>query len=170
MEHPRKIVLLIIPVLTCYVAVRRNRSIDIQSRLLQRKTDKSAKCSGDTWTYDGAISDTVWRLYEFLPERGVRDNKYKRIRHLYLCTIHEVHRELWNIVCDERCITSQCSSACNRKERQMPRYIFTGAYSRGWTFGLHFRSFLITHIQTRGRTPLDELLARRRGLYLHRTT
>jgi hypothetical protein len=30
--------------------------------------------------------------------------------------------------------------------------------------------FLITHIQTHGRTPLDEWSARRRGLYLHRTT
>jgi hypothetical protein len=33
---------------------------------------------------------------------------------------------------------------------------FTGAYSPGWTFGLPFRGFLITHIQTHGRTPLDE--------------
>jgi hypothetical protein len=46
----------------------------------------------------------------------------------------------------------------------------TGAYSPGWTFGLPFRSFLITHIQTHGRTPLDEWSARRRDLYLHRTT
>jgi hypothetical protein len=33
---------------------------------------------------------------------------------------------------------------------------FTGAYSPGWTFGLAFLSFLITHIQIHGRTPLDE--------------
>jgi hypothetical protein len=33
-----------------------------------------------------------------------------------------------------------------------------------------FRGFLITHIQTHGRTPLDEWSARRRDLYLHRTT
>jgi hypothetical protein len=33
-----------------------------------------------------------------------------------------------------------------------------------------FRGFLMTHIQTHGRTPLDEWSARRRGLYLHRTT
>jgi hypothetical protein len=33
---------------------------------------------------------------------------------------------------------------------------FTRAYSPGWTFGLPYRSFLITHIQTHGRTPLDE--------------
>jgi hypothetical protein len=33
---------------------------------------------------------------------------------------------------------------------------FTGAYSPGWTFGLPLRGFLITHIQTHGRTPLDE--------------
>jgi hypothetical protein len=33
---------------------------------------------------------------------------------------------------------------------------FTGAYSPRWTFGLPFRGFLITHIQTHGRTPLDE--------------
>jgi hypothetical protein len=33
-----------------------------------------------------------------------------------------------------------------------------------------FRSFLITHIQTHGRAPLDEWSARRRDLYLHRTT
>jgi hypothetical protein len=33
-----------------------------------------------------------------------------------------------------------------------------------------FGGFLITHIQTHGRTPLDEWSARRRGLYLHRTT
>jgi hypothetical protein len=47
---------------------------------------------------------------------------------------------------------------------------FTDACSPGWTFGLHFRGFLITHIQTHGRTPLDEWSDRRRGLYLHRTT
>jgi hypothetical protein len=46
----------------------------------------------------------------------------------------------------------------------------TGAYSPGRTFGLPFRGFLITHIQTHGRTPLDEWSAHRRGLYLHRTT
>jgi hypothetical protein len=33
---------------------------------------------------------------------------------------------------------------------------FTGAYSPTWTFGLPFRCYLITHIQTHGRTPLDE--------------
>jgi hypothetical protein len=51
-------------------------------------------------------------------------------------------------------------------------YSLTGAYSPGWTLGLPFRGFLITHthIQTHGRTPLDELSALRRGLYLHRTT
>jgi hypothetical protein len=32
----------------------------------------------------------------------------------------------------------------------------TGAYIPGWTFGLPFRGFLITHVQTHGRTPLDE--------------
>jgi hypothetical protein len=47
---------------------------------------------------------------------------------------------------------------------------FTGAYSPELTFGLRFRCFLITHIQTHGTTPLDEWSARRRGLYLHRTT
>jgi hypothetical protein len=34
--------------------------------------------------------------------------------------------------------------------------LFTGAYSPGRTVGLPFRGFLITHIQTRGGTPLDE--------------
>jgi hypothetical protein len=48
--------------------------------------------------------------------------------------------------------------------------LFTGAYSPGRTFGLHFRGLLITHIQTHGRTLLDEWSARRRSLYLHRTT
>jgi hypothetical protein len=33
-----------------------------------------------------------------------------------------------------------------------------------------FGGFLITHIQTHGRTPLNEWSARRRDLYLHRTT
>jgi hypothetical protein len=33
---------------------------------------------------------------------------------------------------------------------------FTAAYNPGWTFGLPFRGFLITHIQAHGRTPLDE--------------
>jgi hypothetical protein len=33
-----------------------------------------------------------------------------------------------------------------------------------------FRGFLITHIQIHGRTPLDEWSARRRDLYLRRTT
>jgi hypothetical protein len=47
---------------------------------------------------------------------------------------------------------------------------FTRACSPGWSFGLPFRGFLITHIQTHCRTPLDEWSARRRGLYLHRTT
>jgi hypothetical protein len=47
---------------------------------------------------------------------------------------------------------------------------FTGAYSPGRIFGLPLRGFFITHIQTHGRTPLDEWSARRRGLYLHRTT
>jgi hypothetical protein len=37
----------------------------------------------------------------------------------------------------------------------------TGAYSPGRSFGLPFRGFLITHIQTHGRTPLDEWSARR---------
>jgi hypothetical protein len=46
----------------------------------------------------------------------------------------------------------------------------TGAYSPGWTFGLPFGGFLITHIQTHGRTPLDEWSALRRDLYLHRRT
>jgi hypothetical protein len=46
---------------------------------------------------------------------------------------------------------------------------FTGAYSPGWTFVLPFQGFLITHVQTHGRTPLDEWSARRRGLYLQRT-
>jgi hypothetical protein len=40
----------------------------------------------------------------------------------------------------------------------------------GWTFGLPFRVFFITHIQTHGRTPLDERSARHRDLYLHMTT
>jgi hypothetical protein len=31
---------------------------------------------------------------------------------------------------------------------------FTGAYNQGWTFGLPFRGFLITH--TYRHTPLDE--------------
>jgi hypothetical protein len=35
--------------------------------------------------------------------------------------------------------------------------------------GLPSRGFLITHIQTHSRTPLDEWSARRRDLYLHRT-
>jgi hypothetical protein len=52
----------------------------------------------------------------------------------------------------------------------VPLHSFTGACSPGWTFGLPFRDFLITHIQTHGRTPLDEWSARRRDLYLHRTT
>jgi hypothetical protein len=49
---------------------------------------------------------------------------------------------------------------------------FAGAYSPGWTFGLPFRGFLITHIhtQTHSRTPPDEWSACRRGLYVHRTT
>jgi hypothetical protein len=47
---------------------------------------------------------------------------------------------------------------------------FTGAYSPGRTFGLRFRCFLITHIQTHGRTPPDEWSARRRDRCLHRTT
>jgi hypothetical protein len=33
---------------------------------------------------------------------------------------------------------------------------FTATYSPGRTFGLPFRGFLITHIETHGRTPLDE--------------
>jgi hypothetical protein len=33
---------------------------------------------------------------------------------------------------------------------------FKGAYSPGWTFALPFCFFLKTHIQTHGRTPLDE--------------
>jgi hypothetical protein len=33
---------------------------------------------------------------------------------------------------------------------------FTGAYSPERTFGLPFRGFLITHIQTHGRTRLDQ--------------
>jgi hypothetical protein len=49
-------------------------------------------------------------------------------------------------------------------------YSFTGAYSPGRIFGFPFQGFLITHIQTHGRTPLDEGSARRRDLYLHRTT
>jgi hypothetical protein len=57
-----------------------------------------------------------------------------------------------------------------RSRNNKELHSFTGAYSPGWTFGLPFRWFLITHIQTRGRTPLDEWSARRRGLYLHRTT
>jgi hypothetical protein len=47
---------------------------------------------------------------------------------------------------------------------------FTGAYSPWRIFGLPFRGVLITHIQTYGKTPLDEWSARRRDLYLHRTT
>jgi hypothetical protein len=47
---------------------------------------------------------------------------------------------------------------------------FTGSYSPGRTFGLPVRGFLMTHIQTHGRTPLDEWSARRRDLYLHGTT
>jgi hypothetical protein len=47
---------------------------------------------------------------------------------------------------------------------------FTGAYSPGWNFGLPFGVSVITHIQTHGRTPLDEWSGRRRGLYQHRTT
>jgi hypothetical protein len=47
---------------------------------------------------------------------------------------------------------------------------FISAYSPGWTFGLPFRGFLITHIQTHGRTPLYELSARLRDFYLQRTT
>jgi hypothetical protein len=37
-----------------------------------------------------------------------------------------------------------------------PFISFTGAYSPGWTFGLPFQGFFITHMQTHGRTPLDE--------------
>jgi hypothetical protein len=46
---------------------------------------------------------------------------------------------------------------------------FTGAYSPGWTFGLPFRGFC-DYTQAHGRTPLAEWSARRRDLYLHRTT
>jgi hypothetical protein len=56
------------------------------------------------------------------------------------------------------------------KEKNMPKtatgysnnirysliHSFTGAYSPGWTFGLRFRGFLITHIEIHGGTPLDE--------------
>jgi hypothetical protein len=62
---------------------------------------------------------------------------------------------------------------CSRFIQIWPFYkihSFTCAYSPGWTFGLPFRGFLITHIQTHGRTPLDEWSAHRRDLYLHRTT
>jgi hypothetical protein len=53
----------------------------------------------------------------------------------------------------------QATHSFLRKERNKMRpYIqsFTGAYSPGRTFGLPFRGLLITHIQTHGRTPLDE--------------
>jgi hypothetical protein len=50
------------------------------------------------------------------------------------------------------------------------KHSFTGAYSPGRTFDLPFRGFLITHIQTHGRTSLDERSARRRDLCIHRTT
>jgi hypothetical protein len=51
------------------------------------------------------------------------------------------------------------------------QYAFTGAYSPGWTFGLPFRGFCDhTPLDTHGRTSLDEWSARRRGLYLHRTS
>jgi hypothetical protein len=67
--------------------------------------------------------------------------------------------------------TKQKTKCCTHTEHQMKLFIsFTGAYSPGWTFGLPFQGFLITHIQTHGRTPLDGWSARRRGLYLHRTT
>jgi hypothetical protein len=57
---------------------------------------------------------------------------------------------------------------CTKRHNSI--HSFTGAYSPGRTFGLPFRGFLFTHIQTHGRTPLDEWSARRRNLYLHRTT
>jgi hypothetical protein len=38
----------------------------------------------------------------------------------------------------------------------VPTHSFTGAYSPGHAFGLPFRGFLITHIQTHGRTNMDE--------------
>jgi hypothetical protein len=63
---------------------------------------------------------------------------------------------------DRRC------RGCNYLHNQV--HSFTGAYNPGWTFGLPFRGFLITHIQTHGTIPLDEWSARRRDLYLHRTT
>jgi hypothetical protein len=55
------------------------------------------------------------------------------------------------------------------KRYQSKFHSFTGAYSPGWTFGLPF-GVSWSHIQTHGRTPLDEWSARRRDLYLHRTT
>jgi hypothetical protein len=61
------------------------------------------------------------------------------------------------------------AEACTYTEQHF-MHSFTGSYSPGWTFALPFRGFLITHIQTHGRTTLDEWSARRRGLYLHRTT
>jgi hypothetical protein len=45
----------------------------------------------------------------------------------------------------------------NTRQEFLPDiHSFTDAYSPGWTFGLPFRGFLIAHIQTHGRTPLDE--------------
>jgi hypothetical protein len=71
------------------------------------------------------------------------------------------------------CVWVWGGGCCTRKARYTPDsspvivmliHSFTGAYSPGWTFDLPFRGFLITHIQTHGRTPLDEWSARLRDL------
>jgi hypothetical protein len=82
-----------------------------------------------------------------------------------------------NINCTYQRVRLQVLTLTNMKCRigACPRRLYlhsfiTGAYSQGYTFGLPFRGFLIRHIQTHGRSPLDEWSARRRDLYLHRTT
>jgi hypothetical protein len=75
-----------------------------------------------------------------------------------------------DVQCGELGVAFHCSFGGGGSLSLWDIHSFTGAYSPERTFGLPFQGFLITHIPTHGRTPLDEWSARRRDLYLHRTT
>jgi hypothetical protein len=90
----------------------------------------------------------LYGILTFADARNLVRVERKMVFLCYNCYCHNTNYNYWNVFINS----------------------FTDACSPGWTFGLPFRGFFITHIQRHGRTPLDDLSARRRDLYLHRTT
>ena len=90
MAYPRKILLLIIPILIRYVAVCRNIFINIQTVAEERQKGTCRMLEGLSSAEWGRVNlDNAWRSYDKLTgEQRLRDRKYECIKYWRLRLIY----------------------------------------------------------------------------------